>query len=157
MRHSLVGQRGQARRPPEVQCAQRVVDHACIGAFAAPCVGRRLWSRRIVRHGIEQRPGCTQQLSPPGRNGGGTCNQVSATADVEIGIALHDGEQQRTDARDRQQLQRLHQGRVVTHRIATGRNNVGQHRFDVLAILELHQLRQHHALSARPFVHPTSG
>jgi hypothetical protein len=84
-----------------------------------------------------------------------TCQQISAAADVEVGIALHDGLQQRADAGGRQQLQRLHQGRVVAGRIGTGRDDVGQHRFDVLVILQLHQLRQHHALGARPIVVPT--
>ncbi len=138
------------------QGAQRVMDHACIGAFAAPRVGRRLWSRRIARHGIEQRPGCTQHLSPPDSNGGDSCQQVSAAADVEVGIALHDGQQQRTDAGGRQQLQRLHQGRVVAGRIGAGRDDVDQHRFDKFAILQPHQLRQHHTLGARPIMAPTS-
>jgi hypothetical protein len=38
---------------------------------------------------------------------------------VKAGIALHDRRQQRADAGRRQQLQRLHQGRVVAGRIAT--------------------------------------
>jgi hypothetical protein len=69
---------------------------------------------------------------------------------VEVGISLHDGQQQRADARGRQQLQRLHQGRVVTHSVGTGCDDAGPHRFDVLAILQPRQMRQHQGRGALP-------
>lgn len=66
VRHGLIGQRRQARVPGGHPGAQRVVEHTRVGALATPRVGRGLGSRRIARHGIEQRPGCAQQSPPPG-------------------------------------------------------------------------------------------
>ena len=46
--------------------ALKLLPASRVGAVATPPVGRGLGSRRIARHGIEQRLGCAQQLSPPG-------------------------------------------------------------------------------------------